>query len=169
MTDVFMPSSSRFLHSSSKAVVFGHSSPTAGTGATMGDSLIKNQGTAVSPWSPSMRMTRKRAASFNTPEVNNARMDPSLTTIHGLPTPSSDALPIGVHPNETGRDLICLCVPAPKIPRPRNGKWISCSLYRYRSAGTGSDWAPIGVLFLRCALHCVHFPHPSLPNCLLAV
>ncbi|KAG5660701.1 hypothetical protein KAF25_003307 [Fusarium avenaceum] len=63
------------------------------------------------PDSPSPRtvgIARKRAASINTSEANYGRLERLK-----LSTPSSMAS------NESTRD-ICLCTPAPKIPRPRN-------------------------------------------------
>ncbi|KAK4193978.1 hypothetical protein QBC40DRAFT_260470 [Triangularia verruculosa] len=66
-------------------------------------------------------ITRKRAASINTEEANNRSRIENLT----LQTPSSanpgsfhgDRIPEG---NSSGQDLVCLCAPPPKIPRPRN-------------------------------------------------
>ena len=64
---------------------------------------------------PSGPITRKRAASINTEEANQGRLEKlSLTTPE---TPSSMDL--------DARELICLCTPAPKVPRPRNGKRFS--------------------------------------------
>ncbi|KAF4989854.1 hypothetical protein FGRMN_8855 [Fusarium graminum] len=63
------------------------------------------------PDSPSPRtagLARKRAASINTADANYGRLERLK-----LSTPSSMAS------NESTRD-ICLCAPAPKIPRPRN-------------------------------------------------
>ena len=57
-------------------------------------------------------LTRKRAASLRTdgPRIE----DLSLNTPTAIER-SPPQLP------ESGRDLICLCTPAPKVPRPRNG------------------------------------------------
>ncbi|KAK4235940.1 putative HMG-box-containing domain protein [Achaetomium macrosporum] len=55
--------------------------------------------------------TKKRAASINTEEANRPKIE-NLS----LGTPST-ASP---RPVDAGRDLICLCTPAPKVPRPRN-------------------------------------------------
>jgi len=60
-------------------------------------------------------LTRKRAASLRTegPRIE----DLSLNT----PTTDRSPPPPPPHLPESGRDLICLCTPAPKVPRPRNG------------------------------------------------
>jgi hypothetical protein len=57
-------------------------------------------------------ITRKRAASINTEEANRPKIE-SLS----LATPST-ASP---RPFDTSGGLVCLCTPAPKVPRPRNG------------------------------------------------
>ena len=65
------------------------------------------------PESPSPRTSvlgRKRAASINTADANYGRLERLQ-----LSTPTSMAS------SEGTRD-ICLCTPAPKIPRPRNGE-----------------------------------------------
>jgi hypothetical protein len=65
------------------------------------------------PDSPSPRtagLGRKRAAPINTSDASYGRLERLK-----LSTPSSMAS------NEATRD-ICLCTPAPKIPRPRNGE-----------------------------------------------
>ncbi|KAK3304061.1 uncharacterized protein B0T15DRAFT_228473 [Chaetomium strumarium] len=56
--------------------------------------------------------TKKRAASIDTEEANRSKIESlSLRTpTTASPRPAIDA----------GRDLICLCTPAPKVPRPRN-------------------------------------------------
>lgn len=55
-------------------------------------------------------LTRKRAASLRTD-------GPRIEDLHlSTPTDTSPKLPL-----DNGRDLICLCTPAPKVPRPRNG------------------------------------------------
>ncbi|KAK4122852.1 hypothetical protein N657DRAFT_539986, partial [Parathielavia appendiculata] len=60
---------------------------------------------------PRRGITRKRAASINTEEANRPKIENlSLST---PPTASS-------RPFDGGSDLICLCTPAPKVPRPRN-------------------------------------------------
>lgn len=66
---------------------------------------------------PRRPITRKRAASINTEEANRPKIE-NLS----LSTPST----AGSRPFDAGRDLICLCTPAPKVPRPRNGTF--CSL-----------------------------------------
>ncbi|KAK0741881.1 hypothetical protein B0T21DRAFT_399797 [Apiosordaria backusii] len=74
-----------------------------------------------SPQVGSGPITRKRAASINTEEANNRSRIENLT----LQTPNTtspgpfrgDRVPEG---NGTGQDLVCLCAPPPKIPRPRN-------------------------------------------------
>ncbi|KAK0670917.1 hypothetical protein QBC41DRAFT_64986 [Cercophora samala] len=66
-------------------------------------------------------ITRKRAASINTEEANNRSRIETLT----LQTPNTgnpasfhgDRVPEG---SGSGQDLVCLCAPPPKIPRPRN-------------------------------------------------
>jgi hypothetical protein len=66
-----------------------------------------------SPLALMTRISRKRAPSINTEQANHARLEElSLET----PTYTSTAT------NESGREYICLCTPAPKVPRPRNGK-----------------------------------------------
>ncbi|KAK4651206.1 slightly ste11-like protein [Podospora pseudocomata] len=65
-------------------------------------------------------ITRKRAASINTEEANNRSRIESLTLQTPTSNPSSfhgDRVP---EDNGSGQDLVCLCVPPPKIPRPRN-------------------------------------------------
>lgn len=65
------------------------------------------------PDSPSPRTVdpaRKRAASINTAEANYARFEHLR-----LNTPTNMN-------KDSPRDHICLCTPAPKIPRPRNGE-----------------------------------------------
>ncbi|KAK4133080.1 hypothetical protein BT67DRAFT_383225, partial [Trichocladium antarcticum] len=54
-------------------------------------------------------ITRKRAASINTEEANR----PKIEALN-LDTPGT------ARPFDASRDLICLCTPAPKVPRPRN-------------------------------------------------
>ncbi|KAM5351933.1 hypothetical protein ACJ41O_004656 [Fusarium nematophilum] len=64
------------------------------------------------PDSPSPRtagLARKRAASINTADASYARLE----KLNNPKTPTSMT-------SEGSRDLICLCTPAPKIPRPRN-------------------------------------------------
>ncbi|KAH7015317.1 hypothetical protein EDB80DRAFT_889536 [Ilyonectria destructans] len=66
---------------------------------------------ADTPDSPSPRtvdLARKRAASINTAEANYARFEHLR-----LNTPTNMN-------KDSPRDHICLCTPAPKIPRPRN-------------------------------------------------
>ncbi|KAF4984661.1 hypothetical protein FZEAL_177 [Fusarium zealandicum] len=63
------------------------------------------------PDSPSPRtavLARKRAASINTADASYGRLEKLK-----LNTPTSMT-------SENSRDIICLCTPAPKIPRPRN-------------------------------------------------
>ncbi|KAH7157027.1 hypothetical protein EDB81DRAFT_881314 [Dactylonectria macrodidyma] len=64
--------------------------------------------TPDSPGPRTVDMARKRAASINTVEANHARFEHlKLNT----PTSMNRGSP---------RDHMCLCIPAPKIPRPRN-------------------------------------------------
>jgi len=72
---------------------------------------------------PRRPITRKRAASINTEEANRPKIE-NLS----LSTPST----AGSRPFDAGRDLICLCTPAPKVPRPRNG--MSCPFQKCRSS-----------------------------------
>ena len=60
---------------------------------------------------PRRAINRKRAASINTEEANRAKIE-SLS----FSTPGSAS----ARPFDAG-NLICLCTPAPKVPRPRNG------------------------------------------------
>ncbi|KAJ9133585.1 HMG box protein [Pleurostoma richardsiae] len=62
--------------------------------------------------SPGGPVTRKRAASINTTEANNSSRLEDLS-LHTPPAGSP-------HSTDSSRDLICLCTPAPKVPRPRN-------------------------------------------------
>lgn len=67
------------------------------------------------PDSPSLRtaiLAKKRAASINTADASYARLE--RLTVNTPNTMNSD----------DSRDMICLCTPAPKIPRPRNGELI---------------------------------------------
>ncbi|KAF7550816.1 hypothetical protein G7046_g7907 [Stylonectria norvegica] len=61
-------------------------------------------------------LARKRAASINTSEANYARLEQL-----NINTP-------GIMSGDGSKDLICLCAPAPKIPRPRNGELLPGSL-----------------------------------------
>lgn len=73
------------------------------------------------PDSPSPRtagLARKRAASINTADANYGRLEKLQ-----LSTPSSM--------NSEGPRDICLCTPAPKIPRPRNGESSQIPLLRF--------------------------------------
>ena len=63
--------------------------------------------------SSSGRLTRKRAGSIDIEQANRQKFE-NLS----LSTPSS----AGLTSNSDGRDYICLCAPAPKVPRPRNGE-----------------------------------------------
>ncbi|KAK0705052.1 hypothetical protein B0H67DRAFT_593040 [Lasiosphaeris hirsuta] len=65
------------------------------------------------PSSPPSRgpMTRKRAASINTEEANHPH--PRIEDL-SLNTPNTGS------PRPLDTNLICLCTPAPKVPRPRN-------------------------------------------------
>lgn len=69
-----------------------------------------------SPHVPSGPLTRKRAASLRTDESSRPPRieDLSLNTPTTVETPQRPG-------QEGGRDHICLCTPAPKVPRPRNG------------------------------------------------
>ena len=68
-------------------------------------------------------ITRKRAASINTEEANTRQKIHSLN----ITTPNS-ASP---RPFDAGgSQLICLCAPEPKVPRPRNGMFFWC-LYSF--------------------------------------
>ncbi len=60
---------------------------------------------------PRRPINRKRAASINTEEANRAKIE-NLS----LSTPGSAS----ARPFDAG-NLVCLCTPAPKVPRPRNG------------------------------------------------
>lgn len=77
--------------------------------------------TADTPGSPSPRLSglgsKKRAASINTSEANYARLEK-------LRIDSPNNMDVN-----TSQDLICLCTPAPKIPRPRNGEFDSFCLF----------------------------------------
>lgn len=73
------------------------------------------------PDSPSPRtagLARKRAASINTADANYGRLEKLQ-----LSTPSSM--------NSEGPRDICLCTPAPKIPRPRNGESSQVPLLKF--------------------------------------
>lgn len=79
------------------------------------------RGAVVTPdSSPSPRspgLVRKRAASINTSDASYAKFEQL-----NLNTPSSMSSINSDH----SKDLMCLCPPAPKIPRPRNGEcWLS--------------------------------------------
>ncbi|KAG8420167.1 slightly ste11-like protein [Metarhizium acridum] len=50
---------------------------------------------------------RKRASTINTADANHGMFEP---------------LNVGASSQDGPRDIICLCTPAPKIPRPRNGE-----------------------------------------------
>lgn len=69
---------------------------------------------------PSIRLTRKRAASLNTESANQALVDLSLSSASSTRTLTLDPT----------REQVCLCQPDPKIPRPRNGAWYNFSLNR---------------------------------------
>jgi len=71
---------------------------------------------------PTLRgpMTRKRTASINTADAVHPRIqDLSLDT----PSTATASTTSPHAPPFDARDLICLCTPAPKVPRPRNGKF----------------------------------------------
>ena len=93
-------------------------------------------------------MTRKRAASIVTEDHHQLHNHPRIedlslstpttaTTNNTAPTPGSGSR----LPPDTTRDLICLCTPAPKVPRPRNGKFSSlsfqCNPFISRPEGRG--------------------------------
>lgn len=114
MTDVFMPYSSRFLHSSDRPdIPRPILPPIAGTEIAMSDSgpsAEERDRTPPSP--PSTRSGRKRAVSIDTEGDSNATMQHISLTV-----PASTIVRSG----NAERDSICLCKQAPKIPRPRNG------------------------------------------------
>lgn len=65
-------------------------------------------------------MTRKRTASINTADAVHPRIqDLSLNT----PSTATTSAASPHAPPFDARDLICLCTPAPKVPRPRNGSF----------------------------------------------
>ncbi|KAH8906582.1 hypothetical protein BR93DRAFT_617336 [Coniochaeta sp. PMI_546] len=81
---------------------------------TLPDKKPDRAGEPASPDSPLRSagpLTRKRAASLRTegPRIEDLSLN----------TPTADTSPPQLL--ESGRDLICLCTPAPKVPRPRNG------------------------------------------------
>lgn len=81
---------------------------------TLPDKKPDRAGEPRSPDSPLRSagpLTRKRAASLRTegPRIEDLSLN----------TPTADTSPPQLL--ESGRDLICLCTPAPKVPRPRNG------------------------------------------------
>lgn len=65
-------------------------------------------------------LTRKRAASLRTdgPRIEDLSLNTPTTAERSSPPPQPPQQP---QLPESGRDLICLCTPAPKVPRPRNG------------------------------------------------
>lgn len=65
---------------------------------------------------PKISVTRKRGASISTIDAN----------LHGVydQIGGSAANPMKA---EATQDVICLCTPAPKIPRPRNGEFVTLS------------------------------------------
>ena len=73
----------------------------------------------LTPSSQGFRLTRKRAASLQIESVNDPRIEELA-----LNSASFSGLP-GANP---AREQVCLCQPDPKIPRPRNGVWLSCPL-----------------------------------------
>lgn len=85
---------------------------------TLPDKKPDRTGGPPSPDSPIRSegpLTRKRAASLRTerPRIDDLSLTaPAVDRSPPLPPP---------HLPESGRDLICLCTPAPKVPRPRNG------------------------------------------------
>lgn len=70
--------------------------------------------TPTSPPRSAGPLTRKRAASL--------RSEPRIEEL-SLDTPTTSSASSNRHPVEKvrERELICLCTPAPKVPRPRNG------------------------------------------------
>ncbi|KAK3314738.1 hypothetical protein B0H66DRAFT_605667 [Apodospora peruviana] len=93
--------------------------------STRVDTTTTNSPRIGSSSSSSGPLTRKRAAtSINTEEANHPRID--RLTLNTPNTPSSPFGGGGGPGGGSGRDLVCLCTPAPKIPRPRN----SFILYR---------------------------------------
>lgn len=113
-----MPYSSRFLHSSERPDLSGPVLPIANTNVTMADSASARQGDGALPSPASTRSARKRAAPINTEAANKAKME-------GMTLSTQN---IVVRTGESARESICLCQQAPKIPRPRNGTWVSCCL-----------------------------------------
>lgn len=61
---------------------------------------------------------RKRASSINTAPANHGIFEPLSISTSGQAT------------QDGPRDIICLCTPAPKIPRPRNGELSNPALIR---------------------------------------
>lgn len=89
-------------------------------------------------------ITRKRAASINTEEANRPKIEALSLTTPDTATP---------RPFDASRDLICLCTPAPKVPRPRNGMLsllvgqLLCPLTSCFSPFTICNMSPFSLLF----------------------
>ncbi|KAK4173498.1 hypothetical protein QBC36DRAFT_245321 [Triangularia setosa] len=95
--------------------------PSGPSHSTRGSSFISSSPHRHNPQLGSGPVTRKRAASINTEEANSRSRIENLTlqTPHTTnPGPFHGGhIPEG---NGSGQDLVCLCTPPPKIPRPRN-------------------------------------------------
>jgi hypothetical protein len=79
----------------------------------MNDGLIEGEDGDAFRLETDRRSGRKRAASIDVEEANHPKMrDLSLET-SGVPAPLNSS---------TLKESICICTPAPKVPRPRNGK-----------------------------------------------
>lgn len=86
------------------------------TTATMSSSPAAETNQVPSPPRPIGGLPRKRAASINTADANYAMFEKlKINSAASLSSSASMSL-------DTPRDHICLCTPAPKIPRPRNGE-----------------------------------------------
>ena len=95
---------------------------TMATRSNNGTSLLRRGGPDPLPQLPGLsigggNLKRKRAGSNNTDEANHPR--PTEIVVQ-VPTSSPFA-----YPNSDSGEHICLCTPAPKVPRPRNGESLS--------------------------------------------
>src|SRR5687767_9722156 len=84
--------------------------PPMDTGSAEASTLEKRRLSSDSspPYSPSARVLHKEQYTLTTNATNSP--------------PSSSPTTAMVGPSDTAKDVICLCTPKPKIPRPRNGK-----------------------------------------------
>ncbi|KAK4224970.1 hypothetical protein QBC38DRAFT_422283 [Podospora fimiseda] len=71
-------------------------------------------------------ITRKRAASINIEEANNRQKIPQSLNLGSPSSASPRPFDAG------GSQLICLCAPEPKVPRPRNGTFFFAAFILYR-------------------------------------